>query len=131
MNKLYLFTVCLFFSIAGFTQNTSCDWAFAHAGTNTFNGKIYYTAIDNQSNIIQCGTIAGIADMDPGSGPSDTAFTNPGYNYYISKTDISGNLIWLKFFTYTTSIQAFTVNGLEINSLNEIIVLGEYFEDRC
>ncbi|MBL0095592.1 MAG: T9SS type A sorting domain-containing protein [Bacteroidetes bacterium] len=127
MNKLYLFTVCLFFSIAGFTQNTSCDWAFAHAGTNTFNGKIYYTAIDNQSNIIQCGTIAGIADMDPGSGPSDTAFTNPGYNYYISKTDISGNLIWLKFFTYTTSIQAFTINGLEINSQNEIIVLGEYF----
>ena len=127
MNKLYLFTVTLFLSIAGYAQNTSCNWAFAHSGTNTFNGKIYYTAIDHQGNIIQGGTIAGIADMDPGSGPGDTAYTYPTYNYYISKTDISGNLLWLKFFTYSSSIQAFSINGLEINSQNEIIVLGEYF----
>lgn len=127
MKKILFILACLLHSIMGSAQNTTCDWAYAHKGTNTFNGDIYNTAIDHQGNIIQCGTIYGVADMDPGNGPADTAYTYPGYNYYISKTDITGHLIWLKFFNSTSPVQSFSIDGIEINSQNEIIVLGEFF----
>lgn len=127
MKKLLLIITILLHGLTGSTQNTTCDWAYAHVGSNTFNGEIYNTAIDQLGNIIQCGTIYGVADMDPGAGPADTAFTRPGYNYYMSKTDISGHLIWLRFFNSTSPVQSFSIDGLEINSQNEIIVLGEFF----
>lgn len=127
MKKILHLLTCLLLSSAGFTQNTTCDWAFAPVGTNTYNSKVYNTTIDHQGNIIECGTIAGVADMDPGSGPADTAFSKPSFNYYLRKTTMSGQLLWVRFFNQTTPIPTFTVHGLEVNSQDEIIIAGNYF----
>ncbi len=127
MKTLISTLTCLLMTFNLLSQNTTCNWAFAPVGTNTFNGKVYNTAIDQAGNIIECGTIAGVADLDPGSGPGDTAYSKPGYNYYLRKTSIGGQLQWVKFFNQTSPIPTFYVYGLEVNSQNEIIIAGDYF----
>lgn len=127
MKKLLLITSFLLYSLTNSAQNTTCNWAYAPVGPNSFNGKVYNTAIDHQGNIIECGTIGGIADMNPGNGPADTAFTQATYNYYLRKTTSGGQLIWIRYFNHTTPVPTFNVHGLEVNSQNEIIIAGDYF----
>lgn len=127
MKKIIPFLALLLIQQLATAQNTACNWAFAPSGSNTFNGLVYNTAVDHQGNILQCGTIYGIADMDPGSGPADTSFSFPTYNYYLSKTDITGHLIWIKYFTSVSPIPTFIIHGMDINSQDEIIITGDYF----
>lgn len=111
----------------GFAQWPACNWAYSPVGVNTFNALVANTALDLQGNVIQIGKIYGIADMDPASGPQDTSFSFPGYNYYVSKTDISGHLIWIKYFRGIPNISSFDFYGLGVNSQNEIIIAGGFF----
>ena len=83
--------------------------------------------VDNTGNIVQIGRIQGSADMDPAAGPTDTSYSLPGYNYYLSKTSPSGKLKWIKYFRSPTFISFFEFVGLKVNSQNEIIVVGNFY----
>ncbi len=128
MKKPTLFLIfTLFFHslIAQIPDN--CQWAYAPVGTNTFNARVINSTLDLQGNIVETGTIYGVADMDPGTAVSDTSFSLPGYNYYLSKTAADGHLIWIKYFKGFPAVSVFGFNGVKVNSQNEIIVGGNYF----
>jgi len=108
-------------------QSLQCNWAYLPQGGNFYNAVISDSKIDQQGDIVQLGRIFGVADLDPGTAATDTSFSHPGYNYYVLKMDISGHLLWVKYFRGIPSISTFEFNGLAINSQNEIIVLGNYF----
>lgn len=120
-----IFTLFFHSLIAQIPDN--CQWAYVPVGTNTFNARVINSTLDLQGNIVQTGTIFGVADMDPGSAVSDTSYSLPGYNYYLSKTAADGHLIWIKYFKGFPAVSVFEFNGVKVNSQNEIIVAGNYF----
>ena len=124
-NRVLLIFVLL--SIGSYAQLPACQWAYAPVATNSFNALIYASDIDSEGNIIEAGKIYGQADMNPATGPTDTSFSFPGYNYYLSKTDNNGNLIWIKYFRGVPNISSFEINQVKVNSNDEIVVLGNYF----
>ena len=104
-----------------------CQWAYIPLGpTQTYN-IVYNVVVDHNGNIVETGKILGIADMDPASGLSDTSYSYPVYNYYISKTSISGKLLWIHYFQHNSQFGLFEFKGLRINSANEILVVGNFF----
>ncbi len=125
MKKLLLLSF-LFLSFRASAQ-TTCSWAYIPTGTGTTVNTIYQTLTDRNGAIIQCGKLLGVADMDPASGPADTSFTVPAYNYYLSKTDVSGKLVWIKYFNSSIPMSFFEFAGLEVTSNNEIIVGGNFY----
>jgi hypothetical protein len=122
----YLYLLLLIYYGFQLNAQVKCDWAYIPTG-NSFSNTISYNVNDRDGNIVQAGVILGSADMDPGQGPADTSFTKFTYNYYLSKTSVSGKLIWIKYFNSKINISKFEIKGLEVNSKNEIIVLGNFF----
>lgn len=121
-----IFLFLLFFTSNRVTAQIGCQWAYIPVGANSYN-NISNAVTDLNGDIIQAGRVTGIADMDPGAGPSDTAFSGVGYNYYLSKTSSTGNLIWVEYFWMQGLATTFDFTGLKINSNNEIIVTGNFF----
>lgn len=106
---------------------TNCNWAYIPSGTGFTQNTIYYSTIDLQHNIIQIGKQFGVADMDPSPNPSDTSFSYPTYNYYLSKTDTAGHLIWIKYLQRNSQIVFLEIRGLKVDHANNIVVLGNYY----
>ena len=123
--KTTLHLIILFFTTTLFAQPT-CQWAYIPVGASQSYNHIYNSIVDHSGNTIELGMILGSADMDPGSNPADTAFTDFSYNYYFSKTSPSGNLIWIHYFENNSQFASLEYAGLKINSANEIIVAGNY-----
>lgn len=121
-----IYTALLIFLFNKAIAQQSCQWAYIPTGTNAYH-TINYSAIDNSGNIIQVGRMLGVADMDPGTAPTDTSFSPGGYGYYLSKTSISGHLIWVKYFSQQGIGGMFEFRGVKVNSANEIIVAGNFF----
>lgn len=121
----------LFISFIAFTKlslaQTACQWAYIPVAASSYNYAIAGSTTDANGNIIQVGKIAGVADMDPGPGASEVSLSNPGGNYFLSKTSHTGHLIWIKYFTSPTYISFFDFKGVQVNTNNEIIVLGNFY----
>lgn len=124
MKKLYIAFLILIST--KLVAQPACQWAYIPIGVSTYH-NISNSTIDLNGNIVQTGRITGIADMDPGSGATDTSFSFVGYNYYVSKTDLNGHLMWIKYFKLTGLATTFDFMGLQVNSNNEIIVVGNFF----
>ncbi len=127
MKKIKILLGLLFIAVYSFAQSPTCQWAYAPVATNSFNAIVYAADVDSHGNIIQAGKLFGVADMNPATGPGDTVYSNPGGNYYLSKTTSSGNLLWIKYFTGVPYMSTFEINGVRVNSNDEIVVLGNYF----
>ncbi len=125
MKKIVLLFFILF--ISNTYAQTSCDWAYIPVGAGLTHNTIYNLKTDHSGNTIVLGKLLGSADMDPATGPADTSFSSGGYNWYISKTSIAGNLEWIHYFQNNSQIAFFEFKGLEINSRNEIIVSGNFY----
>ncbi|NSW46568.1 MAG: SBBP repeat-containing protein [Bacteroidales bacterium] len=77
--------------------NSSGDllWAKQMGGPNTESGNSI--AVDSYGNVYTTGYFKGTVDFD--TGPGVFNLTSAGYeDIYISKLDISGNLVWVKQF---------------------------------
>ena len=127
MKRTLLVLFWLFTTGTIFSQSPTCQWAYAPTAPNSFNAVIFAADVDSHGNIVQAGKLFGIADMNPATGPNDTSFSNPGGNYYLSKTSSSGNLIWIKYFRGVPYISSLEINGVKVNSSDEIVVLGNYY----
>jgi hypothetical protein len=105
----------------------TCNWAYIPVGVGFTQNTIYYATSDLQNNIIEVGKLLGVADMNPSPLAGDTSFSYPAYNYYISKTDLSGQLLWIHYFQLNSQFGLFEFKGLKVNSTNDIIVLGNFW----
>ena len=123
--KISLTFALLFLSSFIFAQ-PACQWAYIPVGATQSYNTIYNSTTDQSGNIITLGILLGSADMDPGTDPADTSFTTYTYNYYISKTDIAGNLLWIHYFQNNSQLTLFDFVGVKVNSANEIIVVGNF-----
>ena len=122
-NFYYLFL--LFASNILYAQ-PSCSWAYMPVGAAQTYNDIYYAAHDASGNIIELGKTLGRADMNP--APADTVLTpNGSYNFYLSKTSNSGNLLWIKYFGYNGITSFFEFKGLKVAANDDIVVVGNYF----
>lgn len=122
-----IFTLLLLLITFSLKAQIACNWAYVPVGPASAFHTIYISDVDRNGNIIQVGKILGNADMDPSPDPNDTSFCYGGFNYYISSTADSGKLNWIRYFEDNSQIGLFEFKGLNINSLNEIIVSGNYF----
>lgn len=120
---LFLFS---FISTFTFAQ-PACQWAFLPIGPTQSYNTIYNATTDHNGNVIVVGKLLGTADMNPAAGVADTSFTNGGYNYYISKTSPSGNLLWIHYFEDNSQLVFFEYTGLKVNSADEIILAGNFY----
>jgi len=105
----------------------TCNWAYIPVGTGFTQNNIYYATTDQQHNIIELGKLMGVADMDPSPLASDTSYSYPSYNYYLSKTDSAGHLLWIKYFQQNSQIAFIEFKGLKVDNANDIVVLGNYY----
>ena len=119
-----LFLLILTYSIKA---QTACDWAYVPVGPSQAFHTIFISVVDHNGNLIQVGKNLGNADMDPSPDPNDTSFCYGGFNYYISSTADSGKLNWIRYFEDNSQFALFEFKGLKVNSLNEIVVSGNYY----
>ncbi len=125
MKKNILLAILLF--SLRLSAQPACQWAYIPTATSQTHNTIYNVVTDHSGNIIEAGILLGSgADMNPGSGPADTSLTGSVYNYYISKTSITGHLLWIRYFQNNSQIGLFEFQGLKINSENAIVVIGNY-----
>jgi hypothetical protein len=126
MKTLSLLLFLILQNTLSFSQSP-CQWAYIPDGANAYNSPSLITT-DSYGNIIQAGKILGIADMDPGTGPADTSYSFPSYNYFLSKTTNDGHLVWIKYFSrQQINLSSFEFIGVEVNSNDEIVLVGNFF----
>ena len=96
MNKNYVFLSLLsafFISSSLQAQTTNFEWAKKLGSTGNDRGRAITT--DADGNVYAVGGFSETVDFDPGPGTTNlTAFNNA--DVYIQKTDVMGNLIWVK-----------------------------------
>lgn len=78
------------------SQTDTCCFKWVDAFVGTTSAVVAkQTAFDGQGNIYSIGDFEGTADFDPGPGVSN--ITPAGLSdFYISKIDPNGNLLWLR-----------------------------------
>ena len=88
----------LFFSLLSITntqaQTPSLTWVKAMGGTS--NDQSRSVAVDASGNVYTTGSFSGTVDFDPNAGIYN--LTSPGgtQDIFVSKLDVSGNLVWAK-----------------------------------
>jgi len=91
-------------------------WAKAMGGN--LNDDSYSIALDQAGSIYTTGDFSSVADFDPGPG-SYTLQASGGPNFFVSKYDVTGNIIWAKGFVGFTS-------EVTIDPFNNVYVTGSF-----
>jgi hypothetical protein len=125
--KMKIAFIMLFISSISLKAQPTCNWAYIPIGTGFAQNNIYYSTTDQQNNIVEVGKLLGVADMNPSPALGDTSFSYPAYNYYISKTDVSGQLLWIHYFQLNSQFGLFEFKGLKVDNANDIVVLGNFW----
>lgn len=125
--KTNLILLILLLSYVVSKAQTVCNWAYIPEGTGFVQNNIYYSTTDLQHNILVVGKLLGVADMNPSPAPGDTSFSYPSYNYYISKTDVNGQLLWIHYFQLNSQFALLEFKGLKVDNAGDIVVLGNYY----
>ncbi len=88
------------------THGQNLAWAKQFGGTANNIGKSI--TVDNSGNIYTAGVFRGTADFDPGPGTYN--LTTSGLDdIFITKLDVSGDLIWAKQFRGADNNQIFSI----------------------
>ena len=74
-------------------SSQNLHWANHMGGTDT--EYAYSISVDDSGNIYVTGAFSGTVDFDPGSGTLALTAIQ-GYDIFIQKLDLYGNLIWVK-----------------------------------
>jgi hypothetical protein len=119
-SKLLITTFILFVSLSINAQQ-NLVWAKKMSPGNNFYAAPLL-ASDNNNNIYNCQAFTGTIDVDP--GPSQTNLSSQGQeDFYISKLDGLGNLVWAKKFGGS---QSETVSGFVADTSGNCYVIGTF-----
>ena len=111
---LFLSTTCFY------TQDFS--WAKGMIGTGEAKGSSI--CVDVTGNIYTIGQFKGTIDFDPGTNITSLTSINH-FDYFITKMDSSGNLIWVKQFGSWYEYSG-SVPGINIDNLGNVFAVGSY-----
>lgn len=83
----------LIISINTYAQNASLDWAIGMGGIGNDAGR--KITVDELGNVYTVGFFKHSVDFEPGP---DSLYLNaePGTDMFVMKTDVNGNLVWVK-----------------------------------
>lgn len=84
-----------FFTAFSQAQQASLKYAKSIGGTD--NDAVKVSTTDTSGNLYCAGTFMGTADLNPGSGNSNSTAVG-AIDMFVSKLDKNGNLLWLKVF---------------------------------
>jgi len=97
-------------------------WVKQFAGTSSNVGTSI--AVDALGNVYTTGYFNGTANFDPGAGTAN--LTSAGFtDAFISKLDASGNFVWVKQFTGTSSIYGFSI---AVDASENVYTTGYFFQ---
>jgi len=97
-------------------------WAKSMGGANNLCHG-YSIALDGQGNVYATGDFQGTADFDPGSGTFNLTSTGLE-DIFISKLDVSGNLLWAKSMGGTNSDYGYSI---ALDSLGNVYTTGRFW----
>lgn len=109
------------------TINTSAqtfEWAKHTASIDSSYKKTYDLEVDYDGNVITGGMFSSTVDFDTNTtyGTLTAGITNPyTYSAFIAKYDSLGNLIWIKQFDYTSSMNGtIYIASIDVDEMNNI-----------
>ncbi len=125
MKRTIFIIVLLLSRLIVSSQPVNFAWVKSIGGTTSnHQGDSYDISTDANGNIYTCGHVYGVIDVDP--GPAVLNFTSTGQNYadyYFSKCDPSGNLLWVKQFGNSGSEY---IADIAIDNQGNFYALGSY-----
>lgn len=99
---------------SAFAQDISFDWA------NKYGGFIAQICVDDDHNTFVVGNFTTTIDLDPGI--AEQLVTPAGESdFYISKFDSSGNLLWAHSFAGTTDDRG---SGIQCDNQGNVVISG-------
>ena len=104
-----------------YSQIPTLGWVKKAGGTG--NEKGISIAIDASGNIYTTGFFTETVDFDPGPGVANL-YAGGGKNVFITKTDASGNFIWVK--QIGTGSNVMSGNAIHVDNFGNILVAGEF-----
>jgi hypothetical protein len=96
-------------------------WAKSFSGSDGEGGQSI--TVDNSGNVYTTGYFQGTIDFDPGAGTANLTGV-AGYDVFVSKLDSSGNFVWAKSFSGSTSSEV--GNSIAVDSSGNVYTTG-YF----
>jgi len=100
---IFLFLSSIIFQ----AQGQTFEWAKRMGDANYQYG--YDIANDNSNNVFVTGYFQGTVDFDPGTGTSNLTSAG-GYDVFIQKLDLNGNLLWAKSVGSTGGDRGFSIS---------------------
>ncbi len=120
-NKLLFVFLILLLSNRGIAQNYQWANSFSGSGVDA-SVKGISIAVDSSGNVYNMGSFKGSIDFDPGEGTSILT-SGVSEDFYILKTDASGNFIWVKSIAGNSFIIA---NSMAVENSGVVFLTG-YF----
>ncbi len=120
INKTTLFFLLFLLPIRFLAQDLT--WAKGMSGTGGAVGSTI--CLDNIGNVYTIGQFKGTIDFDPGTNVASLTSINP-FDYFITKMDSSGNLIWAKQFGSWYEYGG-SVPRISIDNLGNVFAVGSY-----
>ncbi|WP_395060081.1 SBBP repeat-containing protein [Flavobacterium sp.] len=104
--------------------DASGNFVWAKAMTSTIGVIGYGIVADTAGNVYTTGYFEGNADFDPNAGVFNLASAGGSADFFISKLDASGNLVWAKVMGGTGSDYAYSI---AVDTTGNVYTTG-YFE---
>lgn len=114
-------------------QMPAVNWGYTplpREGAATPLCAIIDMTVDKEGNLLTLGTNSNHAvDMDPSTKPGDTNYTVFGNNYYFSKINSTGKLIYIKYFNKASGITMVSISPRKIlvDNNNNPLIFIDYF----
>jgi hypothetical protein len=106
--------------ICKFNSSGNFEWVKQIGGTDNDFG--FSLALDVSGNIYTAGVFEGTVDFDPSVGTNNLT-SSGGRDAFISKLDVSGNLIWAKNFGGINDEQA---RSIAIDASGNVYITGHF-----
>lgn len=103
-------------------QDVEFDWAYNIGAASLAQDRAGYIHTDAAGNVYTTGNFLGPADFEP--GPGVTTVSSSYFDAFISKVDVSGNLVWAKSFGGTNSDAG---NAISVDNAANVFVIGNFY----
>jgi len=112
--------------VHNFISKHDANGNFLWAKDISLNGATYAMIDSSTGNIFSLGAFTGTIDVDMGSGIYNLNAPSGYVNFYLSKSDPSGDLLWVKQLNTTApgSLNYFLLNSIALDHSGNILMVG-------